>query len=197
MKKIDALISAIIGFSIGVFFFIVLKVIDVKVPYSWLLIVIFPPLTVLGMYVASLIGKRFLVILQAARFALVGAFNTFVDLGILNLLIWISGVATGPLYPVFKGIAFLVATVNSYFWNKYWTFGKVKEAPVPKEFSKFLATVTIGLFLNVGIASLVVNVVGPQFGITERIWASVGAFTATLFAWIWNFIGVKFFVFKK
>ena len=176
---------------------IVLRFVEIKIPYGWLLFIIFPTLTLLGMFIASWLGKKFLFILQAARFALVGALNTFIDLGILNFFIWTSGIAAGPFYSVFKGISFLVATINSYFWNKYWTFGGGEKGPGPKEFSKFLGTVTIGFFLNVGIASLVVNVIGPQFGITEKIWASVGALTATLIAWIWNFIGSKFIVFKK
>ncbi len=197
ITKKDAVISAIIGFLIGVFFYIVLKIAEIEIPYSWLIAIVFPPLTLFGMLIASYLGKRFLFILQTARFVLVGALNTFVDLGVLNVFIWISGIATGPLYPVFKGISFVIATVNSYFWNKYWTFEKGKEPPKAEEFSKFLITVIIGFFINVGVASIVVNVIGPQFGITEKVWASVGAFTATLIAWVWNFIGVKFIVFKK
>lgn len=197
MKKIDAIISLIIGLCIGVFFFIVLRNIEIKFPYSWILIIAFPPLSLLGMYIVSILGKRFLIIYQVGKFALVGALNTFIDLGILNILIWISGIAIGIWYSIFKGTSFLIATVNSYFWNKYWTFGKTKEGSGPAEFSKFLVTVTIGFGLNVGIASLVVNIIGPQFGISAKAWASVGAFTASLFAWVWNFIGSKFFVFKK
>lgn len=196
MRKIDAIISLIIGFFVGVFFFIVLKTIGFEIPYRWLFIILFPPAALLGMGVVSWLGKKFLFILQAGRFALVGALNTFVDLGVLNLLILFSGISSGVLYSVFKGIAFLLATVNSYYWNKYWTFGKTKKSPGAREFSKFLVTVFIGFGLNVGIASLVVNTIGPQFGISAKAWASVGAFTASLFAWIWNFIGSKFFVFK-
>ena len=175
MKKLDAIISPVIGFLIGVFFFVVLKITEIKIPFNYLLPIIFPPLAFLGMSIASFLGKKFLIVLQAARFVLVGALNTFIDLGVLNSLIWFSGVAAGPLYSLFKGVSFLVATVNSYFWNKYWTFGKVQEAPGPREFSKFLTVVAIGFFLNVGIASVVVNVIGPQFGIGEKIWASIGA----------------------
>ncbi|MBZ9569619.1 GtrA family protein [Patescibacteria group bacterium] len=196
MKKSDALISFIIGFFIGFFFFIGLKIIKIEVPYSWLLIIIFPPLSLLGMFIASLLGKKFLFILQAARFLLVGALNTFIDLGVLNFLMWIFGIAAGVSYSVFKGISFLAATVNSYFWNKYWTFEKKERKPGPKEFIKFLIITTIGFLINVGIASLVVNIIGPKFGITEVTWGNIGAFAAVFVAWIWNFIGVKFIVFK-
>lgn len=202
MKKTDGLVSLIIGFFIGIFFFIILDNIGFHFPYSWLLIVIFPPLSLLGMLVVSFLGKKFLIFLQAGKFALVGALNTFIDLGILNLLIRFSGIASGPWYSVFKGLSFLIATTNSYFWNKHWTFvsGKTetkRDLFASKEFYKFLAMTGIGLLMNVGIASLVVNQIGPQFGISEEMWATIGALVATMFAWIWNFLSSKFFVFKK
>jgi len=197
MKKIDAIISIIIGFLIGVFFFIGLKNIGKSFPYSWLLLIIFPPLALLGMFIASYIGKKLLIIYQAAKWVLVGALNTFIDLGLLNGLIWISGIATGLFFSVFKGISFLVATLNSYFWNKHWTFRKREKVFAPREFSKFLVVTTIGLFINVGIASFVVNIIGPQYGITEKMWANVGALAAVLVAWVWNFLASKFIVFKK
>lgn len=197
MKKTDTIISIIIGFLIGIFFFIVLKNIEVKIPYLWLLIVVFPFLSLLGMYIVSVLGRRFLIIYQTGKFALAGALSTFIDLGILNILIWMSGIATGPSYSIFKGISFLVAVINGYFWNKRWTFEKKGELFVLKEFSKFLAVAAIGLLINVGIASTVVNIIGPQFGMSVKLWASVGAVTASLFAWIWNFLSSKFIVFKK
>jgi len=197
MKKVDTIISTIIGFLIGAFFFIGLKNIGKSFPYSWLLLIVFPPLALLGMFLASFIGKKLLIIYQAAKWVLVGALNTFIDLGVLNGLIWISGIATGLLYSVFKGGSFLLATLNSYFWNKHWTFAKRETVFSSREFSKFLLVTTIGLFINVGIASFVVNIIGPQYGIGEKMWANVGAFAAVLVAWVWNFLASKFIVFKK
>ena len=197
MKKIDAIISIIIGFLIGVFFFIALKNIGKSFPYSWLLLIIFPPLTLLGMLIASFVGKKLLIIYQAAKFFLVGGLNTFIDLGVLNGLIWISGIASGIWYSVFKGISFLAATLNSYFWNKHWTFRKKEKVFAPREYFKFLAVTSIGLFINIGVASFVVNIIGPQYDITEKMWANVGAFAAVLVAWVWNFLASKFIVFKS
>jgi len=204
MKKIDAIISVIIGFLIGVFLFIILRNIGMNIPYvklilpySWLLIIALPPSSLLGMFIVSFIGRKISIILQVGKFVLVGALNTLVDLGVLNILIGLTGIASGIGYIVFKGTTFLIATVNSYFWNKYWTFEKKEQVSMSKEFSKFLITTSVGLILNVGIASFVVNVMGPQFGIKEKVWATIGALAATLIAWIWNFLSSKFIVFKK
>ncbi len=197
MKKTDIIISPIIGFFIGVFFFIAFKTLQINIPQSWLLLIVFPPLTLLGLFVASIVGKKVLAIYQMAKFVLVGALNTMVDFGVLNFLMWISGIYVGLFYSIFKGLSFLAASTNSYFWNKHWTFEKKEEAFAHQEYFKFLVIVGIGFLINVGIATFVVNIIGPQFGISKELWANVGAFIAILFAWVWNFTGAKFIVFKS
>lgn len=129
---------------------------------------------------------------QIIKFLTVGVSNTLVDLGILNVLIFVTGTASGLPFTIFKGISFLVAVTNSYFWNKRWTFRSDR-----KVFSQFFTIAFIGLGLNVGTASFVVNIIGPQFDLQERIWANVGALAGTLAVMTWNFTGYKFIVFKK
>ncbi len=203
IKKRDAIISLVIGLMIGGFFLIVLRVIGMEIDliwekrWDWTLLVGFPIASLVGMFVASYIGRKFLAIYQIAKFGLVGALNTFVDFGVLNLLIWITGVASGMSYSVFKGFSFIIAAFNSYFWNKHWTFEKKDKVFSPKEFFKFLIVTFVGFLLNVGTASLIVVVIGPQYGLSETLWANVGAFIAVFVAFMWNFIGSKFIVFKK
>ena len=196
MKKLDQILAAIIGFLDGVFFYFILKTAEVEIPYTWSLPFALALLCIAGMYVASAIAAKIRIILQVARFFLVGTLNTFIDLGVLNIFIWISGIATGFFYSVFKSFSFLIATTNSYFWNKYWTFEK-REKPTSGEFFKFLVITFFGFLINVGVASFVVNIIGPQFGMGEKIWASVGAIVAAFFAFVWNFFASKFIVFKK
>jgi len=145
------------------------------------------------------------IIRQAIKFVLVGILNTLVDLAVLNILILASGISAGFGYSVFKGISFTVAVINSYFLNKFWTFkagegeGRTKKpfgAAQGREFAQFFTVSLIGFGINVGVASLVVNAVGPQFGIAPKIWANIGAICATLVGMSWNFLGYKFIVFK-
>ncbi|MDO8663552.1 MAG: GtrA family protein [Candidatus Wildermuthbacteria bacterium] len=141
-----------------------------------------------------------LIIRQAVKFVLVGGLNTLIDLGVLNLLIFMTGIATGFGYSAFKGISFTVAVVNSYIWNKRWTFKGSESNKGAKEFGQFLVVSLIGFGINVGIASLVVNVIGNPFvfsGISAKLWANAGAIIATFCTMTWNFVGYKFIVFKK
>lgn len=160
-----------------------------------MLAVALPILSVLGLYVAYFLAKFVKIIYQAAKFALVGVLNTFVDLGILNLFILLTGISAGTSYSMFKGVSFVVAALNSYVWNKWWTFESKREK-MGKEFSQFMIVSVIGFFLNVGTATLMVNVIGPQFGLAPALWANVGALAGTAVVFIWNFVGYKFWVFK-
>jgi len=145
-----------------------------------------------------------LIVKQAGKFILVGILNTLIDLGVLNLLIFITGIASGFGYSAFKGISFIVAVINSYILNKFWTFKSAGGQPglpaAGREFGQFFIVSAIGFGINVGVASLVVNVIGNPFaysGVSDTIWANVGALTATFCAMVWNFLGYKFIVFKK
>lgn len=213
--KSDIIGSLIIGFLTAVFFLVLsyttLTVIrpDETPPfYYWGALVIFPLFFGIGMFIAVDLKARirgiFVLAHQFYKFVLVGVLNTLLDLSVLNGFIVFTGIAVGWEFSVFKGISFTMAVTNSYFWNKFWTFRK-KEPAFAKgfgearaaEFGKFLAISVAGLGVNVGAASLFVNVIGPQGGMSPQLWANVAAVAAIVFSTIWNFIGYKFFVFKK
>jgi len=186
-----------------------------QIPFLWLGCIIFPLLAILGILIASFLAKKIPIIFQTAKFFLIGVLNTFIDLGILNFLMWVFAISSGIPYSIFKSFSFGCSVINSYFWNKSWAFsssaqsyggsseafgegGKKNENKFSHhEFSGFCLISVISFFLNVSIASLLVNVLGPQFGLSQVAWANTGAIIATCFAWICNFFGYKFLVFKK
>lgn len=198
MKKIDIILALIIGEIVAWFFFGILKNLEVEIGIlSLALLILFPILSVLGLWIAFLIGKKFLFVYQIAKFFLIGALATVADIALLNLLFWIFGIATGIYFSVFKGVSFLIATSSKYLGDKFWAFEKMEKVGMRKEFSQFFAVTLGGLIINVGVASYIVNVFGAQFGISEKIWANIGAIIAAFSTIIWNFIGYKFLVFKK
>ena len=205
MKKIDYIFPLVIGEAIALIFLVLSKVGIVRAlslpeaidQYVVFLPLVLPILSLIGTLMAYYIGKALPVLFQLAKFVLVGALNTFVDLGILNLLILLTGIASGWGYSLFKAISFTVSVVNSYFFNKFWTYEHKETKVGGKEFSKFYLVAGIGFLLNVGIASFVVNIIGPQFGLSAELWANVGAFVAIIAVFLWNFLGYKFLVFRK
>ena len=130
-----------------------------------------------------------------AKFILVGILNTVIDFGILNVLMFMTGFNAGVYYSVFKTISFAAANINSYVWNRIWVF-ESRETKTSKEYAQFLAVSLVGAAINVGAASLVVNFVPIQFGLTPKIWANVGAAAGAAAGLFWNFAGYKLVVFK-
>lgn len=200
MKKTDIIYPLVIGEVIALIFLSIssfLAMPGIVLKFGMFFPLILPILSVVGVWLAHLIGKKIPVLFQLAKFVLVGALNTFVDLGILNLLMFIFAISTGWFYSMFKATSFICSVINSYFWNKFWTYEHKETRVGGKEFGKFFSVAGTGFLLNVGIASLVVNLIGPQFGISPEIWANIGAFVAIICVFMWNFLGYKFFVFKK
>jgi len=201
-KKSDIIASLIIAEADALLLLFILKTIDVELPsildpFLRFLPLILPFLALVYIFVGSFFKEKLSTIFQLFKFTLTGSLNTFIDFAVLNLLMNAFLITSGWYFSFFKIISFSCAAVNSYFWNKFWTFKKKETKVGTKEFSQFYLITGISLLLNVGIASLIVNVIGAQFGLSETLWANVGAFIGVLGAFIWNFLGYKFIVFKK
>lgn len=133
---------------------------------------------------------------QFIKFVFVGVLNTGIDFGILNLMIYLAGVSTGIYFILFKSVSFAVANINSYILNRSFVFAS-GEKRLGREYGQFLSVSLVAIIINVGAASLVVNLIGPQFGLGPKIWANIGAAAGSATGLLWNFIGYKFVVFKK
>jgi putative flippase GtrA len=137
-------------------------------------------------------------LVQFSKFCVISFSNLMIDFGILNLLIYYSGVAEGVLYSVFKAASFLLANVNGYAWNKFWTFRSREVEGWLKQFIRFFAVVGVGLVINVTVASYVVAEFGGSGGsISSTLWANIGAAVSLVFTLFWNFFGLKYLVFEK
>jgi putative flippase GtrA len=206
MKKIDVILALVTGEITGWFFYGMLSNMGVNIPYlKWIAALVFPILALFGLWICYLLGKKFISFFQAAKYLLIGILATLVDLGIMNILIMISGIATGIYFSIFKGISFLFATFSKYFGDKFWAFEKMEKGGMKKEFATFFLVTLVGLAINVAIASFVVDFLGSHittlFGsslnLNENMIANLGGIAAALVVAIWNFIGYKFIVFKK
>ncbi len=140
--------------------------------------------------------EKYPFLLQFSKFLVVGFINTGIDFAVLNLLMYFTKETTGIYYSIFKSISFAVAVTNSYFMNKHWTFGSPEQAKA-SEFMKFLGVNIIGWGINVSTASYLVNIVGAPNGFSPVLWANIGAVSAVIVTLFWNFLGMKFFIFKK
>ncbi len=201
INRTDFYLVSFIGASFALFSVPILINLNISpIPITFtnviILMIFFVIFANIALGIAGLIGKYIPVIFQIAKFAAVGAFNTFLDWGVLNLLIAITGIASGMGFSLFKGISFIIAAISAYFWNKYWTFDSKKKSD-KKEVGRFVIISVSGFIINVGLASLIIFLFKQTTFVTPEQLANIAAACATLASLVWNFLGYKLFVFKK
>lgn len=151
----------------------------------------------IALLTASLIANRVPSLFEFSKFAVVGVLNSGVDFGILNFLMLMTGLSSGGAFLAFKSVSVTLGVINSYLWNKYWTFNTSSAADARREFVAFMVVTLIAVAVNVAGADVIVNVIGAPRGFSARLWANIGAISGAGLTLFTNFFGYKFFVFKK
>lgn len=95
------------------------------------------------------------VILQLLRFAAIGFLNTALDFAILNYVTKSFGVTAGINLGLLNFISFSAAMVQSYLWNRAWTFSASTLSPLANLFRLIVVGgLGFGCFLLVFIGGL-------------------------------------------
>ncbi len=134
---------------------------------------------------------------QFLRYGIIGVFNTILSLAIFNAFILLTGITKGPYISLFSAVTFAVVITHAFLWNKFFVFRAHKSAKGRREYSTFfLVTGTVAL-INVGIISLLVNVMGAPAGISAHLWANIAVLCTVPVSVLGNFSGYKLLVFKN
>ena len=117
---------------------------------------------------------------QLMKFVVSGIVAVAVDLGVYYLLNHYIN------HNISKGISFLAGSIVAFLLNKYWTF-EIKEfsgVQLIRFFSLYVTTLVINVLINKGVLNLFGGVL-------------FSFLCATAASTILNFIGQKFWVFKR
>jgi len=127
------------------------------------------------------------IIKQGIKFSLVGTLGTIIDVGVLNLLyrvfgLFVYGAAT---------ISFILAVINNFLLNKYWTFKDEKDylRKPHIQFIQFSIVSIVGLLINLGVMYLLIEYFHFWYN-----WAKLAAIIVVLF---WNFFANRYWTFQK
>ena len=203
MKKKDFVISYILGWIIATFIYVIRFSLLNELPgpivlfiNKFVIFIVIPLLCTAGLYTAHKIGKNWLTVRQFSKYALVGLSNMTIDFGVLNILIYLTDRDRGIYFTIFKAISFSSALINSYLWNKFWSFENRDMSKAGKQFLTFATVALGGLLINVLLASFIVNSIHVE-SVSSRIWANIGASISGFAVIFWNFTGYKFIVFRE
>jgi putative flippase GtrA len=211
MTKKDVLFASFAGLLIGLLLLPVLRAAkpELYATLSLWLVPLFLIATPFGLTIAYYISKKIAVVWQLGKFGVTGVLNVLVDMGVLSLLIAFfrnyfqinandiifSGIGFLTFYSIYKATSFIIANINSYLWNKHWTFKGASEKKT--EFIQFFLVSIFGFVINVAVASLVFYLGNPTGDLEQGQWGLIGAAMGSIVGLVWNFVGYKFIVFKK
>jgi putative flippase GtrA len=129
-----------------------------------------------------------------AQFSVVGFSNMLVDVGALNLLLFLAPTGSPELLVLYNVAALVLANANSYLWNTMWTLGS-RRATTP---SRRACSPPRGL-LNVAVGSALLWAARGLAAYTDLSpWVAGNAAKAvsTVTASTVSFLFLRLFVFR-
>jgi putative flippase GtrA len=145
--------------------------------------------------IASKKRSRSKIVLQFLRFCVVGGLNTGVDLLAFNLLIWMFPTQDSGLLVIFNSLAYLIGAVNSFCWNKLWTFRQHSEAS-NDQIVRFALVTSLGIICNDAFLWLATTIF-TSLSLTSVLWLNVAKVLAIAGSVSVSYVGMRFGVFTK
>tara|TARA_Y100000590_G_scaffold152262_1_gene174840 strand:- start:540 stop:917 length:378 start_codon:yes stop_codon:yes gene_type:complete len=125
--------------------------------------------------------------MKLPKFLAVGLLGTITNLTLFYIFVDIM------MFPALQIsiITFLIASLQNYILNHFWTFTKDMGANSPKisNYFRFLLVATIGLFINLLILWWFIETFDPAIKVVAQAFGIAGG---TMI----NFLGSKYWVFK-
>ncbi|QTN00240.1 GtrA family protein [Sediminibacillus dalangtanensis] len=135
---------------------------------------------------------------QILQFSFIGLANAAIDIGVLNLLLWIWPTEETRMLFILNTIAYFLAILNSYIWNVKYTFSHHAR----------VSTKEIGLFTLQAIVAWVINNV-VFIGLSKLLFQfsalplssffvhNIAKGAAMFLSFSTSFLLMKFIVFRK
>lgn len=131
-------------------------------------------------------------IIQLVKYGSIGFVNFLINVGVLNLLMYITNITSGFTFYIFVAISFIIYSTNGYLMNKKFTF-KYKANKNP--YFQYLAVMGTAAFFNATIISTLTlfNI----FKLSPRLWANVVILLASMITGLCSFLINKLVIFKN
>ncbi|GAC1647348.1 MAG: hypothetical protein NVS4B12_15030 [Ktedonobacteraceae bacterium] len=130
---------------------------------------------------------------QLVRFALVGILNTSVDILLLNLLLWRFPTHNANLLLSYNSLAYLLGAINSFYFNKYWTFNHSKKT-TRSELLRFALLSLFGILCNDSIIWIAAQLLHPLIA-SNFLWANTSKAVAIIGTATISYLGMRLWVF--
>ena len=141
-------------------------------------------------------------LIELIKYALVGASNILIDMTVLNILSYATGITSGKMLIVFSVTSFFVYSTSGYHLNNKFTF---KKSSSEKAYIQYASVLFICMILNSVMLVLLTNK-NPLISLMpnhtdvialNHLWMNISILIDSSVIGFFGFLVNKFFVFNK
>lgn len=132
-----------------------------------------------------------------SKFTLVGLANAVVDIGTLNLFLWLAPTRDPSLLALYNGVALVLANLNSYFWNTRWTFRGRAQRRDPRQRLLFTLQALFNICISNGLFFLLIRPVLIYTDIPAYLAGNVAKLISVVVASTISFFLLRYVVFSR
>ncbi|WP_310910182.1 GtrA family protein [Clostridium estertheticum] len=139
---------------------------------------------------------------QFIKYSIIGAFNTVIDIAVLNILSYTTGITRGKFLFLFNFIAFLIYSICGYYLNKKFTF---KENSAKNAYFQYASVQFVSMILNSFILvhlthrNPLIHLLHHHRSMAHlnHLWLNISMLIGCTILGVFGFFINKFFVFNK
>ena len=131
-----------------------------------------------------------------SKFSLVGLSNAVVDIGVLNLFLWLQPTREVGLLVLFNGIALVLANINSYVGNTFWTFGRRSEKSL-REGVLFALQAVVNIAISNGLFFVLIRPLLVDTDIPAYLVGNVAKIASVVVASVVSYFIMRYVVFSE
>ena len=134
--------------------------------------------------------------IRFSKFSMVGLSNAAVDIGVLNMFLWLQPTREPGLLFLYNGIALVLANANSYLWNTMWTF-KGRSNPGPRQTTLFIVQAIANIAVSNGIFLVLIRPLLTDTDIPAYLVGNVAKVISIVVASTMSFFLMRYLVFSR
>jgi putative flippase GtrA len=135
--------------------------------------------------------------IRFSKFTIVGFSNAVVDIGTLNLFLWLASTRDPSVLVLYNGVALLLANLNSYVWNTRWTFRSRAKRNDFRQRSLFALQVLINMVISNGLFWIMIRPVLIHTEVPAYLAGNVAKIISVVVASTIGFFFMRYVVFTR
>ena len=135
--------------------------------------------------------------IRFSKFTVVGFTNALVDIGTLNLFLWLASTRDPSVLALYNGAALLLANLNSYVWNTRWTFRSRAKRNDLRQRALFALQVLVNITISNGLFWIMIRPVLIHTEVPAFLAGNVAKIISVVIASTIGFFFMRYVVFTR